>query len=55
MNANELADALQETEPYYSTDYKIFDQVATMLRKQAEEIEYWKEKFEKAMQLNDKA
>ena len=34
MNANELADALQETEPYYSTDYKLFDQAASMLRKQ---------------------
>ena len=32
MNANELADALQETEPYYSTDYKLFDKAATMLR-----------------------
>jgi len=39
MNANELADALQETEPYYSTDYKLFDQVATMLRQQQAEIE----------------
>jgi len=38
MNANELADALQETEPYYSTDYKLFDQAATMLRKQADRI-----------------
>jgi len=32
VNANELADALQETEPYYSTDYKLFDKAATMLR-----------------------
>ena len=39
MNANELADALQETEPYYSTDYKLFDQAATMLRNQLAEIE----------------
>jgi hypothetical protein len=39
MNALELADALQETEPYYSTDYKLFDQAATMLRKQQAEIE----------------
>ena len=38
MNANELADALQETEPYYSTDYKLFDQAATMLRKQQDRI-----------------
>jgi len=39
MNANELADALQETEPYYSTDYKLFDQAATMLRQQQAKIE----------------
>ena len=39
MNANELADALQETEPYYSTDYKLFDQAATTLRQQQAEIE----------------
>jgi len=39
MNANELADALDETEPYYSTDYKLFDKAATMLRKQQAEIE----------------
>jgi hypothetical protein len=32
MTANELADALQETEPYYSTDYKLFDKAAAMLR-----------------------
>ena len=38
MNANELADALQETEPYYSTDYKLFDKAATMLRQQQAEI-----------------
>lgn len=39
MNANELADALQETEPYYSTDYKLFDKAATMLRQQAKELD----------------
>ena len=39
MNANELADALQETEPYYSTDYKLFDNAAAMLRQQQAEIE----------------
>jgi len=30
------------------------DQAATMLRKQAEEIEYWKEMFEKAMTEQEK-
>lgn len=39
MNANELADVLQETEPYYSTDYKLFDKAATMLRQQQAEID----------------
>jgi hypothetical protein len=38
MNAYELADKLQETEPYYSTDYKLFDKAATMLRQQADRI-----------------
>ena len=38
MNAYELADALQETEPYYPTDYKLFDNAATMLRQQANRI-----------------
>ena len=38
MNAYELADALQETEPYYPTDYKLFDNAATMLRQQADRI-----------------
>ena len=38
MEANELADALQETEPYYSTDYKLFDKAATMLRQQQAEL-----------------
>jgi len=45
MNANELADALQETEPYYSTDYKLFDKAATMLRQQQAEIEALKDKL----------
>jgi hypothetical protein len=43
MTANELADALQETEPYYSTDYKLFDNAAAMLRQQQAEIEALKE------------
>lgn len=38
MNAYELADTLQETEPYYSTDYKLFDNAAAMLRQQADRI-----------------
>jgi len=50
MNANELADALQETEPYYSTDYKLFDNAATMLRQQQAEIEALKDKLMLAKQ-----
>ena len=38
MNAYELADELQETEPYYSTDYKLFDKSVNMLRQQADRI-----------------
>jgi hypothetical protein len=47
MNANELADLIGLCgDGGYNQD------AATMLRKQQEEIEYWKEKFEKAMELN---
>jgi len=50
MNALDLAKAIEMCNDCgYNLD------AAKMLRKQAEEIEYWKEKFEKAMQLNDKA
>jgi hypothetical protein len=50
MNANELADHMEkyfDSEPYC-------DEVVTMLRKQQEEIEYWKEMFEKAMKEQEK-
>ena len=50
MNAYELADTLQETEPYYSTDYKLFDNAAAMLRQQQAEIESLKKA---AKQLRD--
>lgn len=46
MNAYELADALQETEPYYSTDYKLFDNAANMLRQQADRLA----KYEQVLQ-----
>jgi hypothetical protein len=50
MEANKLADAIESCSHCgYNLD------AAKMLRKQAEEIEYWKDKFEKAMELNDKA
>jgi hypothetical protein len=57
MNANELADEVE----MWGRDLLALNmkggvpciEGAKMLRKQAKEIEYWKEKFEKAMQLND--
>jgi len=51
MNANELADEL-ENDYWDSRANKIMLESAKMLRQQAEEIEYWKEKFNKAMELN---
>jgi hypothetical protein len=51
MNANELADELQAC--FTKTDWEYVNECAAMLRKQQEEIEYWKEKFDKAMALND--
>ena len=53
MTANELADALQETEPYYSTDYKLFDKAANMLRQQQAEIEALKEQLAQANRVYD--
>ena len=48
MNANELADLIGMCgDGGYNQD------AATMLRKQAEEIQYWKDAFAKAMALND--
>jgi len=49
MNANELADKLEQGHWEGGTR----EQAATMLRKQAEEIEYWKSAFERAMTLYD--
>jgi hypothetical protein len=56
MNANELADALDWVCENHlvgigDADFKA---TATMLRKQQEEIEYWKEMFEKAMKEQEK-
>jgi molybdopterin-biosynthesis enzyme MoeA-like protein len=50
MNANELADFVEISKP----DDKTHQAIATMLRKQAEEIEYWKTMFEKAMREQEK-
>jgi hypothetical protein len=50
MNAYELADKLEQGHWEGGTR----EQSATMLRKQQEEIEYWKEMFEKAMKEQEK-
>ena len=49
MNANDLADRLEE---FYQGTH--ITKAAETLRKQAEEIEYWKEKFNTAMDLQEK-
>ena len=51
MNANELANELQAC--FTKADWGYVDECAIMLRKQAEEIEYWKEKFNKAMEIQE--
>ena len=48
MNANELADAIR-----YCGDSGYNLDASMMIRKQADEIEYWKRAFERAMTLND--
>jgi hypothetical protein len=61
MNANELpadqlADLLDEIPvgDFESLDHHHFTrQAATMLRQQQEEIEYWKDEFNKAMKIQE--
>ena len=49
MNANELADLIALCgDGGYNQD------AATLIRQQQEEIEYWKEMFEKAMKAQEK-
>jgi hypothetical protein len=56
MNANELANAIEKvidkTAVTLIGDFNLSETV-TMLRKQQAEIEYWKEKFNKAMDLQE--
>jgi len=52
MNANELADEL-EKDAHWIEDELARKWVVDMLRKQQEEIEYWKDKFNKAMELQE--
>jgi hypothetical protein len=51
MNANELANELQAC--FTKADWGYVDECAIMLRKQAKEIEYWKDKFNKAMEMQE--
>jgi hypothetical protein len=54
MNANELADWLIAfTQDAADYEEKWIKNSALMLRKQQEEIEYWKEMFEKAMKTQE--
>ena len=50
MNAYELADCIEFDAPIVG----INKEAAVMLRKQAEEIKYWKEMFDKAMKEQEK-
>jgi lipid II:glycine glycyltransferase (peptidoglycan interpeptide bridge formation enzyme) len=53
MNANEMANKLsQYGEGAVFANIKLTD-VANMLRKQQEEIEYWKEMFERSMKTQE--
>ena len=50
MNANELADAIEKG----GKDGFFQDEIVAILRQQQAEIEYWKEKFNKAMEIQEK-
>ena len=52
MNANELADLMIQFDS--GRIYEHAEEIANMLRQQQEEIEYWKEMFEKAMKEQEK-
>ena len=52
MNAYELADELDDIDAY-EKHQTLLGHSADMLRKQHEEIEYWKDKFNKAMELQE--
>jgi hypothetical protein len=52
MNANELADLIDNEDTLW-LEGKLSD-IATMLRMQQEEIEYWKEMFARAMKEQEK-
>ena len=51
MNANEMADLMILFDS--GRIYEHAEEIATMLRQQQAEIEYWKEKFNKAMEMQE--
>ena len=54
MNANELADELHKIYIQEAAEcWDVVEEAATMLRQQQAEIEYWKEKFNKAMEMQE--
>jgi hypothetical protein len=52
MNANTLADELDSIDAY-EKHQTLLEKASDTLRKQAEEIEYWKSAFERSMILYD--
>jgi predicted transport protein len=54
MNVNELADELENARNISEVARLVKEKTIPMLRKQQEEIEYWKEMFEKAMKEQEK-
>jgi hypothetical protein len=54
MNALKLAEDLDNANGFtYLAQLGLASQAATMLRQQQTEIEYWKEKFNKAMEIQE--
>ena len=51
MNANEMADLMVLFDSGRVYEHSV--EIATMLRKQQYEIEYWKEMFEKSMKAQE--
>jgi predicted HTH domain antitoxin len=52
MNAYQLADELDDIDAYEKHQV-LLGKASEMLRKQAEEIEYWQKAFDKSMNLNE--
>jgi hypothetical protein len=55
MNANELADELEDCEPYNVMDTHLFKAAATMLRQQADRIGVLEANHKIQLNINEKA